>query len=212
MSLDSILFADQLVKDDLLMIIDAKIPTNILLHGSNGTGKTMIANQIAKDLGLSDCVNCSFDPTTFNASQLVNTLNIQKLDTGLTGIIIIDEVDRMKPEKQYELQHFVDTYCTDTDDKSAICSVILTTNNLKSVIPALVSRCTEYHIFGPTPEQLQFVFMSRLKESSVPITPLNALGLLKTVLGHGCTKLSYRDVAMLFTKTVYGLKKTKANW
>ena len=212
MSLDSILFADQLVKDDLLMIIDAKIPTNILLHGSNGTGKTMIANQIAKDLGLSDCVNCSFDPTTFNASQLVNTLNIQKLDTGLTGIIIIDEVDRMKPEKQYELQHFVDTYCTDRDDKTAICSVILTTNNLNGVIPAIVSRCSKHHIFGPTPEQLKFLFMSRLKSEGVTVTSTDALRLLTTALGHGCKQLSYRDVERLFKRTVYQCNQTLATW
>ena len=178
MSLENILFADQLVKDDLLMIIDAKIATNVLLHGSNGTGKTMIANQIAKDLGLSDCVDFSFDPTTFNASLLVNTLNIQILETGLTGLIIIDEVDRLKLDQQNELQHFVDTYCVDKDDESSTCSVILTTNHLKKITPALVSRCNEYHIFGPTPEQLQFVFMSRLKKLDVSITPDDALGLL----------------------------------
>jgi replication-associated recombination protein RarA len=209
MSLDSILFADQLVKDDLLMIVNAKIPTNILLHGSNGTGKTMIANQVAKDFGHT---GCTLDQTDFSADRILHVLNLQMMDTGLNGLIVIDEVDRIKPEKQYALQHFVDTYCTDRDDKTAICSVILTTNNLNGVIPAIVSRCSKHHIFGPTPEQLKFLFMSRLKSEGVTVTSTDALRLLTTALGHGCKQLSYRDVERLFKRTVYQCNQTLATW
>ncbi|WP_443628502.1 AAA family ATPase [Candidatus Njordibacter sp. Uisw_002] len=212
MSLENILFADQLVKDDLLMIIDAKIATNVLLHGSNGTGKTMIANQIATDLGLSDCIEFSFDPTNFNVGKLVGTLNIQRMSVNANGLIVIDEIDRLKTEAQYELQNFVDTYCTDTAEKSAICSVILTTNNLTKVIPALTSRCSTYHICGPTPDQLLLTFLSRLTNESVKMSPTAALELLTSALSPHCKQLSYRNVALQFRKTVYAATKRIALW
>ena len=63
-----------------------------------------------------------------------------------------------------------------------------------------------------TPEQLQFVFMPRLKESNVPITSTDALRLLTTALGHGCKQLSYRDVARLFKRTIYQCSQTLSTW
>tara|TARA_B110000090_G_C13291901_1_gene412383 strand:- start:5 stop:640 length:636 start_codon:yes stop_codon:yes gene_type:complete len=211
MSLDSIQFTDPTVKGSLVTIVEALIPTNIVLYGSNGTGKTMVANQIAKDLGLAD-MECEFDHTSYSKDIMMATLNTQRMVTGLRGIIIINEVDRLKPEKQYEIQNFVDTFCTDTNEKPALCNVILTTNNLTDLVPALVSRCSKYPIVGPTPVQLLPMFISRLKGEGVLITQTDALGLLVTALGHGCSQLSYRDVAALFTTTVYKMKQMTVKW
>ena len=211
MSLDSIQFTDPTVKDSLLTIVEALIPTNIVLYGSNGTGKTMIANQIAKDLGLAD-TKCEFDHTSYSKDIVMATLNTQRVVTGLRGIIIINEVDRLKPQKQYEIQNFVDTFCTDTNEKPALCNLILTTNNLKDLVPALVSRCSKFPIDGPSPAQLLPMFISRLKDEGVLMTQTQALGLLMEELGYGCSQLSYRDVAERFKMTVYKTKQMTVKW
>jgi len=212
MKLNKLLLANQVVKDELIMKIKMNMPDNLLLYGSNATGKTTIAHSIVVDLGLSQSVQCEFDETNYSEQKIFAVMNAQRLDTQRNGLIIINEVDRLKRLQQYQLQSFIDTYCSDASNKRALCRVILTTNNKNDVIPALISRCCDYHIQGPTPATIMPLFVSKLRSEGVPILPSAATALLATTLSKGAKYLSYRDVERLFIKTVFSATKKVAIW
>lgn len=212
MSLSKLLFADKLVKDDLVLKVAMKMPSNLLLHGSNGTGKTTIARQIVEDLGLQQSGKCEFNGTDFDVNTMISVLNMHRMNTGNNGLIILNEVDHLSPKQQYELQTFIDTYCSDNTVSNALCKVVLTTNNIHKVMPAIKSRCSDYHIKGPTPSALMPMFSSKLKDAQVQMAPSIIKQLLDSELPEGCRYLSYRDVEALFTKTVFQMTGRVVKW
>lgn len=124
-----------------------KLP-QILLHGSQGTGKTSSALALCQDLG--------YDVLMINGSlegRLLETLRGKITDfasgvsfDGKRRCIIIDEMDFMLPDPMAALRNMLDQF-------SGNCTFILTANFPNRIIEPIHSRCSSIDFTIPSNER-----------------------------------------------------------
>jgi len=135
---DCILSED--VKDTFKKFLEQKEIPNLLLSGSQGTGKTTVARAL--------CEQLQCDYIVINGSdegRQIDTLRNQIKNFASTvsitqdanhKVVIIDEADYMNPESvQPALRNFIEAFYKN-------CRFIFTCNYKNKIIPALHSRCT----------------------------------------------------------------------
>ena len=113
-----------------------------MFSGDPGTGKTTLAKVLINMLGVEE-----FDILEINASRdngvdaMRGKINnfVQTMPFGKFKVVLLDEADYLSPNAQGALRNDMESY-------HATVRYILTCNYQYKIIPALKSRCHEFHI------------------------------------------------------------------
>ncbi len=121
-------------------IKEKSIP-HLLLSGSPGIGKTTMAKMLMSEIGIEDAdvleVNASRETgIDFIRDKIIPF--ISAIAWGPFKVVLLDEADRLSPQAQDSLKGIIEEY-------SNYARFILTCNSPNKVVPALHSRCQQFH-------------------------------------------------------------------
>ncbi len=127
-------------KQVLTWIKEKSIP-HLLLSGTPGIGKTTMAKMLINEIGIED-----YDVLEINASRergidLMKekiTNFVSMIPFGPFKVVLLDEADRLTPHAQDALKGVMEEY-------SNFSRFILTCNTPSMIVPAIHSRCQQFH-------------------------------------------------------------------
>lgn len=144
-TLDGYVFADSYQREKVdFWLKEGNIP-HLLMSGEPGTGKTTLAKILINELGINPLDVLEINASRENGVDVVReriTSFAQTIPFGKMKVVLLDEADYTSAAFQAALRNDMEAYHLTT-------RFILTCNYLQKIIPALKSRCTEFHIVSP---------------------------------------------------------------
>ena len=135
---DCILSED--IKDTFSQFLKQKEIPNLLLSGTQGTGKTTVARALCEELGADYIIingsdeGRQIDTLRNKIKNFASTVSLT--ESSAHKVVIVDEADYMNAESvQPALRNFIETFYKN-------CRFIFTCNYKNKILPALHSRCT----------------------------------------------------------------------
>ena len=131
---------DEDIKKTFSEFLKQKEIPNLLLSGTQGTGKTTVARALCEELG-ADYIIINGSDEGRQIDTLRNKIKNFASTVSLTEhsnhkVVIVDEADYMNAESvQPALRNFIETFYKN-------CRFIFTCNYKNKILPALHSRCT----------------------------------------------------------------------
>lgn len=140
-TLDGYVWRDEDQKKQVLTWIKEKSIPHLLLSGVPGIGKTTMAKMLINEIGIED-----YDVLEINASRergidLMKekiTNFVSMIPFGPFKVVLLDEADRLTPHAQDALKGVMEEY-------SNFSRFILTCNTPSMIVPAIHSRCQQFH-------------------------------------------------------------------
>ena len=141
-TVEEYVFVDDRQREQVASWIKEENIPHLLLSGDAGTGKTTLAKVLINELELNE-----YDVLEINASRerTIDVIReriqgfVQTMPFGKFKVILLDEADYTTPDFQAALRNDMEAYA-DT------VRFVLTCNYQHKIIPALKSRCHEFHI------------------------------------------------------------------
>lgn len=139
--IDGYVWRDDAQRRQVITWIKDKSIPHLLLSGNPGIGKTTMAKMLINEIGIEDAdvleVNASRETgIDFIRDKIVPF--ISSIAWGPFKVVLLDEADRLSPNAQDSLKGIIEEY-------SSFARFILTCNSPNKVVPALHSRCQQFH-------------------------------------------------------------------
>lgn len=148
-TVEDYVFQNEQQKEQVDGWIAKKSIPHILFSGSPGTGKTTLALLLIEAIGIQQ-----HDLLTLNASRERKIETVRDRIATFSGtipfgdlkVVFLDEADYLTPEAQASLRGTM-------EENASTCRFMLTCNYPHKIIPALHSRCPNFHIEKLIPEE-----------------------------------------------------------